>query len=430
MMEIPSKIKNKKYIVFGAVTLSSFCSFIMYLFGSTSTAPKHLSETRKVATANEIVDKQQVFIRKITTDSAEAAKQIEAAHKKIEESNQVILNLNNEIVQIKKEMLLQPEALVDKSKLDQLQERINYLELALMEKNTNANKSNNISMNSAKEPARVRGISRFVLASKKQSFKTPNDNIPAGSFVKAVLLGGVDAATSLNSANDPRPVLLRLVDKGTLPNRFRSDVCDCHVLGSAYGDLSSERVFIRLEKLSCVDKKTQAIVETGIAGYVSGEDGRAGVRGVVVTRDDALLRHAFAGGILGGVSRALSLANTSNRATTVTPIGISTLQNGKDALRSGTGEGVANALDRYAKYYIDRAEQLQPVIQVAAGRKVTIVFTQGTKFGDNTAQNDLEKTRLNSRQNELQNSQNNIGAGSYDSLNYNNQQERPLYVTE
>ena len=58
----------------------------------------------------------------------------------------------------------------------------------------------------------------------------------------------------MTAASDPRPMLLRLIDPGTLPRRFQSDLKDCHCTASAYGDLSSERVYARLEKLTCIER--------------------------------------------------------------------------------------------------------------------------------------------------------------------------------
>ncbi|MCE3230852.1 MAG: traB [Alphaproteobacteria bacterium] len=51
-------------------------------------------------------------------------------------------------------------------------------------------------------------------------------------------------------------------------------------------------------------------------------------------------------------------------------------------IKHGAGKGINNALDKYADFYIKRAEQLQPVIQVAAGRQVDIVFTEGISMGE------------------------------------------------
>jgi conjugal transfer pilus assembly protein TraB len=47
---------------------------------------------------------------------------------------------------------------------------------------------------------------------------------------------------------------------------------------------------------------------------------------------------------------------------------------------AGMTSGISTALDRLSQYYIDRAEQLQPVIQVAAGQVVDIVFTEGASL--------------------------------------------------
>jgi len=52
---------------------------------------------------------------------------------------------------------------------------------------------------------------------------------------------------------------------------------------------------------------------------------------------------------------------------------------------------MGGALDKYADFYIKRAEQMQPVIQVAAGRKVDIVFTQGVDFADSAMRQILSK---------------------------------------
>ena len=74
------------------------------------------------------------------------------------------------------------------------------------------------------------------------------------------MVGGVDASTSIQASNDPRPVLLRVTDHGTLPRKFKSDLCGCHVLAACYGDISSERVYMRLEKLTCTERKTGEVV--------------------------------------------------------------------------------------------------------------------------------------------------------------------------
>ena len=96
--------------------------------------------------------------------------------------------------------------------------------------------------------------------------------LPAGAFARAVLLSGLDAPTGGVANTNPHPVLLKLADHGTLPNRFRSRVKECFVTAAGYGDISSERAYLRLERLSCVLSGGE-VMEASVKGYVSGEDG-------------------------------------------------------------------------------------------------------------------------------------------------------------
>lgn len=239
------------------------------------------------------------------------------------------------------------------------------------------------------------------LKSKKDKRKTIENTIPAGAFAKAVLIGGVDASTSITAQKDPRPVLLRVTDNGNLPRRFKSDLKACHVLASSYGDLSSERVYMRLEKLTCTERLTGEISETEVSGYIVGEDGRAGVRGIVADRAGPMLRNSFAAGFLSGMSNFFG-AQQQKAAFPVSPLGQSNALDAKQMLGAGAAQGTSNALDKYAEFFIKRAEQLQPVLQIAAGRAVDIVFTQGTEFGETSVKKTLAKIRNSSRKQAVQ----------------------------
>lgn len=232
---------------------------------------------------------------------------------------------------------------------------------------------------------------------KQEPKKTVDTTIPAGSFAKAMLLSGLDASTSLSSSSDPRPILLRIIDMGQLPRTFQTDVKDCHCIASAYGDLSSERVYMRLETLTCIERLTGEIIETDVAGYIAGSDGRVGVRGVVVSKDGPYLMRGLYSGILGGIS---DMANPENQQK-LTMSGGNALQTTPltpDKLfLSGMGRGASKALDRVAEYNINRAEQLQPVIQIPAGQAVDIVFTKGVFIGDSTVKQEISKIRDQAR---------------------------------
>ena len=197
--------------------------------------------------------------------------------------------------------------------------------------------------------------------------------IPSGAFTRAILLGGLDAPTGGQSQRNPQPVLLRLVDNAVLPNHFRSKIKECFVVGAGYGDVSSERAYIRTESLSCVTREGTAI-DVPIKGYVAGEDGKAGMRGRLVSKQGQLLANALLAGVASGIGQAFQQSSTT---MSVSPLGAtSTVEPGKQ-FEAGFGTGVGKALDRLAQYYISLAEKVFPVIEIDAGRTVDVVITQG-----------------------------------------------------
>jgi conjugal transfer pilus assembly protein TraB len=197
--------------------------------------------------------------------------------------------------------------------------------------------------------------------------------LPSGSFTRALLLGGLDAPTGGQAQRNPQPVLLRLSDNAILPNQFRSRVKECFVVGAGYGDVSSERAYIRTESLSCVTRDGTAI-DVPVKGYVAGEDGKAGMRGRLVSKQGQILANALLAGIASGIGSAFQQSATT---TSLSPLGsTSTITSGKQ-LEAGLGTGVGRALDRLAEYYISLAEKVFPVIEVDAGRTVDVVLTQG-----------------------------------------------------
>lgn len=255
---------------------------------------------------------------------------------------------------------------------------------------------------------RSKGIQRtnLMLSNSKsnKNLKTFDNTIPAGTFAGAVMVGGVDASTSIQASNDPRPVLLRVTDHGTLPRKFKSDLCGCHVLAACYGDISSERVYMRLEKLTCTERKTGEVVEMTVNGYVAGEDGRAGLRGVVVDRAGESMRNAAVGGFLSGMGNFLSQSHSPITFSPMNGLAQTNPMTNPEMLKSGAAKGASNALEKYAEFYIKRAEQMQPVIQVQAGRKVDIVFTQGVAFENSAARGEMIRVNDQQRLSQLHNS--------------------------
>ncbi|SRR3990167_3829483 len=274
------------------------------------------------------------------------------------------------------------------STIQNLEERITQLETQVVEQSqlSASAKSSSPSLPDQEKNLIQKHTLSLSENPKLKQLKTVDTTIPAGAFAKTILLSGLDASASMTASSDPRPMLLRVVDPGTLPRRFQSDLKDCHCTAGAYGDLSSERVYARLEKLTCIDRKTGEILETQVAGYIAGSDGKAGIRGVVASKDGQFLSRSLMGGIFAGLS---NVANPQNRQAQVNPFmgafpgspqvsppSVGTM------FASGMAQGATTALDRLSQYYIDRAEQLQPVIQVDAGQVVDIVFTEGVQLAE------------------------------------------------
>ena len=222
--------------------------------------------------------------------------------------------------------------------------------------------------------------------------KNIEDTIPAGAFAKAVLLSGVDASTAVSAQGDPKPLLIRLIDAGTLPRKFASDLKDCHIVASGYGDISSERVFARLEKLTCIERGTEEIIETEVAGYIAGEDGRAGIKGIVVEKGRGYLAKSVIGGILQGLSSVMVPYTSVDMTAVGTVIPPRTYS---QKFQQGGMTGLSGSMDRLSKYYIDRAESISPIIQVASGRVMDVVFTEGTGIGTKRVKKILEEKRIN-----------------------------------
>lgn len=201
--------------------------------------------------------------------------------------------------------------------------------------------------------------------------------IPSGSFMRVVLLGGLDASTGGQAQNNPWPVLMRVQNNAFLPNRYRAQVKECHALGSGYGDLSSERAFIRLESFSCVLNDGQ-VIDVPAKGYIVGEDGKAGMRGRLVSKQGQVLANALLTGLVSGIGQGVNMAS-QNYA--MSPLGGVGIVQPSQQLQAGMGMGIGTALGSLSQYYMKLADKIFPIIEIDAGRVVDVVLTKGMKMG-------------------------------------------------
>ncbi|MFP3385005.1 TrbI/VirB10 family protein [Tritonibacter sp. SIMBA_163] len=204
--------------------------------------------------------------------------------------------------------------------------------------------------------------------------------LPAGSYAPAVVLSGADAATNVSNRDNPIPVLFRITGSAVTAALGKSrparvNLKGCTVQGSATGDLSSERVKVRLISMTCVNGQGD-ILETKVAGYMAGS-GKEGVRGKVVSREGPAVTNAMIAGALGGLGKGISAAGNAS---------ISQENASVDQILRGAGVGTLaggaeNAATTLADYYIKRAEQYQPVVSLYGGTKVELVFLEGVELG-------------------------------------------------
>ena len=224
-------------------------------------------------------------------------------------------------------------------------------------------------------PATGQATGSPATASTSGEIKTVATYLPV-SFTRGTLLGGLDAPTGGQSQSNPHPVLIRLSDNSVLPNRFRGEYRDCFVIAAGYGDISSERAYLRTENLSCV-RADGATLEVRIQGSVYGEDGKVGMRGRLVTKQGQMLANALLAGVVSGIGSGLATSSTSYSTSA---LGTIATASGADAYKAGLGTGVGKALDRLAQYYIKLAENTFPVIEVDAGREIDVVITKGVRI--------------------------------------------------
>lgn len=189
------------------------------------------------------------------------------------------------------------------------------------------------------------------------------------------MLSGLDAPTGGQVQANPHPVLLRLVDNAILPNRFRAQVSECFVVAAGYGDMSSERAYLRTESLSCVNRKGQ-VIDVPINGWAIGDDGKAGIRGRVVSKQGQAIANAIMSGVLGGLGSAIRESSVTTQSGGYPGTVVQTPKPGKE-FRAGVGAGISKGLDRLTEYYIDLAERIFPVIEVDAGRVVDVALNKG-----------------------------------------------------
>jgi conjugal transfer pilus assembly protein TraB len=206
------------------------------------------------------------------------------------------------------------------------------------------------------------------------------DYLPPNSYAPARVIVGVDASAGVASQTDPLPVILRItgparsvIQDGKL---LETNIKGCLVNGAARGDLSAEKVYVKLQKMTC-DQPGGRVAVSEVKGFISFA-GKTGVRGRVVSREGSLVTQALLAGVVGGFGRGFSAnANSLFQGLGAASDGRRRTLSAGEVAEGGFGQGVGEAADTVSKYLIERAEQYQPVIEMPTGIDVEIVFLDG-----------------------------------------------------
>ena len=224
------------------------------------------------------------------------------------------------------------------------------------------------------------GTATRITPTKATQFTDSENYLPPNSIASAKVVVGVDATTNTKSQTDPLPVVLRITGparsvyaEGKL---LKTNLTGCMVNGAAQADLSSEKVYVKLQRMTCPQPGGRVAV-SDVKGFIA-FGGKTGVRGRVVSRSGNLVGQAFIAGALGGFGRGFS-ANSESFLTSpsVNVNGQRSTLSPTDIAQGGLGQGVAQSADMVSKYLIERAEQYQPVVEMPTGLDVEVVFLDG-----------------------------------------------------
>lgn len=229
-------------------------------------------------------------------------------------------------------------------------------------------------------------IRNVNLASKQQDQKVTY-YIPPGTLLSGVAMTGADVPTGPNAKSEPLPLLFRIKDLAILPNFHLLDIRECFVLVSTYGDLSSERAHMRTETLSCVTNDNK-IIDAKIDAFASGEDGKAGIRGRIVSKAGSVIAKGALAAFIEGMSNIFQPSRV--RALSINPSNTEQFQmpDPDFAVTQGAFAGARSTANQIKDYYMKTADSIFPIIEIDAGRQLDFIFHRGATITPK-AQNEI-----------------------------------------
>ena len=217
-----------------------------------------------------------------------------------------------------------------------------------------------------REVARGPSIISFPVQSKGSPQAEMTVKVPAGSYLKAKLLTGVEASESR-----PVPVLLQADFFFVGPNKSKIDLSGCFIIAKSQGNLSIERVEMQADKISCVSKSGK-MFERELNGFMAdGKDSSFGITGLVNSKQSRVASMAFLSSIVQGIGNAIQQAQTSTQTNALG--GSNSIVTGDQAKYMAAG-GVGNAASLVTNWYLQHAQNLLPTIHIGSGQDVWIIL--------------------------------------------------------
>lgn len=96
-------------------------------------------------------------------------------------------------------------------------------------------------------------------------------------------------------------------------------------------------------------------------------------------RNGKIIAWAGLSGMLSGFGQALQQSQTTQ---SISPLGATSSVDPTRAVKYGAAAGVGTAMAKLSDYYIKRADQYHPIIEVGAGNVATVVFQRGFSLKD------------------------------------------------
>ncbi len=199
---------------------------------------------------------------------------------------------------------------------------------------------------------------------------------PSGSVARATLLTGVYA-----TEGNAYPVLLEVTSPLYETKReINNIVLYSFIVGEALGDISSSRVYIRLQSIALYlkDKTVKTLPVKGWA--TDARDGSYGVQGDVMQRDGSFLGLSLLASFIGGVGDAVAAAG---RLTTTVPTSggmyqVSQIDSTK-IWEVAAASGISQAAGQLSERYMQKAEEIRPVVCVSPGIIVDVILINDLK---------------------------------------------------